>query len=280
MNVNIDEQTLRQYNVIKPPIIQDVESNLLYTRIIVDSKERDTNQYPNPNSYYINLDDDIDDVIEVKLISADVQLNNYLINENNKTLKVTYNGILTTVNLDLGDYTGATLASMIQSNLNSQITSVFIITYNAAKDNFSFVSDSIFSLDFTGTKTSLSQILGFSNKVYTSDITNTIKSEYKKNFNIDKTSILYIDQFDLNKGISNIMNKSFALIRDNYSSLNISEDAKIVKRFNPILKRLARLHIQFYDRYGNPYDFQNAEHILELLFISYKQKTQYNRIFS
>lgn len=280
MNVNIDEQILRQYNVIKPPIIQDVESNLLYTRIVVDSKERDINLYPNPNSYYINLDDDIDDVIEVKLISADVQLNSYLINENNKVLKITYNGTPNTINLNVGDYTGSSLASMIQSKLNSDIMNVFTITYDNIKDNFVFLADNVFSLDFTGSKTSLAQILGFSYKLYTSDITNTIKSEYKKNFNIDKTSILYIDQFDLNKGISNTMNKSFALIRENYSSLNVSEDAKIIKRFNPILKRLARLHIQFFDRYGNPYDFQNAEHILELLFISYKQKTQYNRIFS
>lgn len=276
----MDEQTLRHYNVIKPPIIQDVESNLLYTRIVVDSKERDTSLYSNPNSYYINLDDDIDDVLEVKLISADVQLNTYLINENNKTLKITYNGTPLTIDLGLGDYTPTTLVNMLQSKLNAGSSGSFIVTYDTIKDNFIFTGDNTFMFDFTGKKTSLAQILGFGYKQYSSNGSNIITSEFKKNFKIDKTSILYIDQFELNKGISNTMNKSFALIRENYSSLNISEDSKNIKRFNPILKRLSRLHIQFFDRYGNPYDFQNAEHILELLFTSYKQKTQYNRIFA
>ena len=89
-----------------------------------------------------------------------------------------------------------------------------------------------------------------------------------------------IEQFDLLKSIDRDLNKSFAMIPKMYQNLSIADSAKYKKNFSPPIPKLAKLRIKFFDRFGNPYDFQNVDHRFELLITSAKQRRKYGNIFS
>ena len=70
-------------NAVIPPPEDDLfyEGNTRNTRIVVDSKERNLILFPEPNNYEIVFDDDINDVVSVKLINIQLPMNTYLINK-------------------------------------------------------------------------------------------------------------------------------------------------------------------------------------------------------
>ena len=283
----INQQDFLNKAVIQPPKeFLYYENNKKYTRIVIDSKDRNKVQYQNPNDYTIEFDDDINDVVSAQLISADVPFTTYLINENFKNLYITISGTTTEISLTTGDYTTTTLASHIQDKLNAFSSNNFSVAYDSIKDNFRFRSKVAFSLVFEGVSNPLSSLLGFNETTYTSSVSseidayvNVIQSPYRKNFDYNKYIYLVIDQFDLNKGNAKPINKSYAALTEQYTQLSINDKPKIVKYFSPTIPRLSKLRISFYDRYGNNYDFQNQDHRLEFLFTSFKQKSKYQNIF-
>lgn len=284
---SINQQDFFNKAVIEPPKeFLYYENNKKYTRIVIDSKDRNQVQYPNPNDYTIVFDDDINDVVSAQLISADVPFTTYLINDNFKDLYITISGTTTKVTLTTGNYTAATLASHIQERLNAVLSSSFVVSYDSVKDNFRFRSTDAFDLVFDGVTNSLNLLLGFKQTTYTSSISaeidvyvNVIQSPYRKNFDYNKYIYLVIDQFDLNKGNAKPINKSYAALTEQYTQLSINDKPKIIKYFSPTIPRLSKLSISFYDRWGNKYDFQNQDHRLEFLFTSFKQKSKYQNIF-
>ena len=77
--------------VIKPPTQQERDNftnNSLITQklIMIDSRDRNTNLYKNNNDFIIELDEPIDDVYEVELVSANMPINSYNINQHNNRL--------------------------------------------------------------------------------------------------------------------------------------------------------------------------------------------------
>lgn len=284
--------TINQHDFLDKAVIQPpkeflyYENNKKYTRIVIDSKDRNQLQYENPNNYTIVFDDDINDVVSAQLISADVPFTTYIINDYFKTLYVTMSGTTTPITLTTGDYTATTLASHIQDKLNAYSESNFSVAYDSVKDNFIFGSKVEFSLVFDGITNPLNSLLGFKKTTYQSSLLsdmhpyhNVIQSPYRKNFDYNKYIYLVIDQFDLNKGNAKPINKSYAALTEQYTQLSINDKPKIVKYFSPTIPRLSKLNISFYDRYGNKYDFQNQDHRLEFLFTSFKQKSKYQNIF-
>lgn len=283
----INQQDFLNKAVIQPPKeFLYYENNKKYTRIVIDSKDRNQTQYQNPNDYTIVFDDDINDVVSAQLISADVPFTTYLINENFKNLYITISGTTTEITLTIGDYTATTLASHIQDKLNAFSSNNFSVSYDSVKDNFRFRSKVAFSLVFDGITNSLNSLLGFKQDTYTSSVSsevdafvNVIQSPYRKNFDYNKYIYLVIDQFDLNKGNAKPINKSYAALTEQYTRLSLNDKPEIVKYFSPTIPRLSKLRISFYDRYGNKYDFQNQDHRLEFLFTTFKQKSKYQNIF-
>lgn len=273
--------------IIEPPKeFMFYENNKKYTRIVVDSKDRNHSLFNDPNEYEVVLDDDINDVVSAQLVSADVPFVSYLVNNVFNQLYITIGGTTSTVTLTTGDYSPSELAAHIQSRLNNLSSGNFSVSYDSIKDNFRFRSKVTFTLVFPD-KNSLSMLLGFdNNKSYASSISsevdafvNVVQSPFRKNFNFNKYIYLVIDQFDLNKGNAKPINKSFAALTEQYTSLAINDKPKIVKYFSPTIPRLGKLKISFYDRFGNKYDFQNHDHRLEILFTSFKQKSKYQNIF-
>lgn len=275
-----------QAAIIPPPITYNHENDIKYTRIVFDSKDRDVELFPEPNNYEVKFDDDIEDVLSVQLLSIDVPLSTYMINKYFSKLTFQTGASPVTVDLYHGDYTNTGLADMITSRMNSVASNNFLVEYDSIKDNYVFRSKVSFSVHFPE-KNSLHMLLGFKNKTYTSIVDTSgpagyghiIKSEFRKNFKFNNYIIMTIEQFDLIKSNSNILYKTFAVIPDNYSNLNISNEPKIIKSFTPPVPRIAKIKISFMDRYGNLYDFQNIDHRIELLFASHKQARKYQNIF-
>lgn len=274
-------EELDKHAIIKPPgNFEFVDNDKKYTRLVVDSTFRDQTQYPNPNDYYFVFDDDINDVASAHLISIDLPFSTYTINMHFNTLWIQVGaGAEVAVALNQGNYTVSSLASMMQTKLNAAgLGTTFTVTYDSTLDKFKFAATSSFSINFANKTNALHYLLGFKPQNYTST-GNEVTAPYRCNLNFNNYVVMCIDSFDNNKSNAKPLNKSFAIISPNYSNLNLGDEPKITKNFNPPLARLAKIHITFYDKYGNAYDFQNMDHRFELLFHSFKQKRKYQNIF-
>lgn len=281
---NFDDNDYQRYALIKPP--SDYKGdNEKYTRIIIDSKNRDINLFPNPNSYELNFDDEFIDLISAQLIYMNMPFTNYLINKYFNTLNITYNNINYTVILTNGNYADDKFLLHVQAQLDSVIGSGLItISYITATDSYSFTANSAsFSFNFIGHVNNLAMLLGFNNnKNYTASGSGpyVLTAPYRRNFNYNNYIIMDIEQFDILKSPDKDLNKSFAIIPQNYINLNLYDNANYIKKFSPPIPRLTKLYVKIYDRFGNPYDFQNQDHHFELLLSSYKQKRKYTNIFA
>lgn len=295
--VDYNEDDYYQSAVIRPPKdFKFFEADTRHTRIIVDSRIRDKSLFPNPNNYEIPLEDDINDVREARLVSMEIPMPMYLINPHFNKLYFRIASIDYVATVPSGDYSAVELAAAIEAAMNELVPTVvvgdFKVTYNARLDNFEIRCESAFTLLFGETVSSawiekpnaLSMLLGFSaHKNYYSEVDaadasfpNLVRSEYRRNFEYNNYLIMDIDQFDVLKSVDRDLNKSFAVIPKDYSLLNIADEASIIKTFSPPIGRLAKLRIKFYDRFGNPYDFQNMDHRFELIVTSFKQRRKYN----
>jgi hypothetical protein len=287
--LNFNDKDYYNSAVIEPPKeYMYYENDKKYTRIVIDSKDRGA-MFMNPNQYEIVLDDDINDVVSAQLVSADIPFSSYMINSSFNSTQITFSNASHIITLDTGDYNVTDLAEHIEEKMNTISATTFQVSYNTRKDNYIIKSKSPFSINFAepNSQASLGMLLGFATKTYHSIVDNAsspysyvIASPFRKNFNYNKYAYLVIDQFDLNKGNAKPINKSFAALTEQYQSLSMNDKPHIIKYFSPTIPRLAKLKISFYDRFGNPYDFQNQDHRLEILFTSFKQRSKYQNIFS
>jgi len=260
-----------------------VDEETKYTRVVVDSRVRDKTLFPNPNYYDVPFEDDINDVKTAKLIYIDIPMSLYLINTNFNTIYFNINSNSYMATIPNGNYTATELATEIQTQMrtvasSSSIATTFTVTYIPRLDNFTFESDRLaFSLLFAGKPRNLAILLGFSDMKtqYTSDTNREISSEFRKNFNYNNYIIMDIEQFDMLKSIDRDLNKSFAMIPNSSTNLNIIDELNIIKHFSPSIPRLNKLRVRLYDRFGNPYDCQNMDHRFEIVFTSFKQKRKY-----
>lgn len=278
-------QTFADMAVIKPPETRpDFETLKRFTRVVIDSKDRNISLFPNPNNYEVNLEDEIEDVLNAQLLNIDIPLSSYMINSIYNSFEVAYDaGAYQTVSLAPGDYDVQSFITEVKSKLNALFSKSFDVEYDPRKDNFVLKSTSAFTLRFSDMTC---RFFGFDKGIeYTSSesgvspLTNVLQAPFRKDFKYNNYIVMTIDQFDINKSNNNRLNKSFAIITNNYSAMNISDDPQIKKHFSPPLARLTKLRIKFFDRFGNPYDFSNMDHHFELLFESFKQKRKYQNIF-
>jgi len=260
-----------------------VDEETKYTRVVVDSRVRDKTLFPNPNYYDVPFEDDINDVKTAKLIYIDIPMSLYLINANFNTIYFNINSNSYMATIPNGNYTATELATIITSQMNATVSAAsvattFTVSYIPRLDNFTFESDRLaFSLLFAGKPRNLAILLGFSDMKtqYTSDTNREISSEFRKNFNYNNYIIMDIEQFDMLKSIDRDLNKSFAMIPNSSTNLNIIDELNIIKHFSPSIPRLNKLRVRLYDRFGNPYDCQNMDHRFEIVFTSFKQKRKY-----
>jgi hypothetical protein len=280
---NFDDNDYAKYSIIKPPadFLGDDEK---YTRVVIDSRVRNKDLFPDPNNYEVLLDDDINDAIKAQLVYVDIPFTNFLINKDFNTLVVRVGGTDHKVALSTGDYDTTSLVTEIQAKLDAVLgAAVITVSHIPRIDSFSFSSSASFTLKFDKQQNTLAHLLGFrDNKDYvaTGSGPYIVTAEFRKNFNYNNYIIMTIDQFDLLKSVDKCLNKSFAMIPKNYDVLNLADHPEYIKRFSPPIAKLSKLKVRFYDRFGNDYDFQNMDHRFELLVTSFKQKRKYGNIFA
>lgn len=281
---NIDDNAYEKYSVIKPPA-DYFGDNKRITRVVVDSRVRDTNLFLYPNEYDIPFEDDINDVVSAQLIYIDIPFSNYLINKYFNKFIVTLGAADFTVTLNESDYTDTQLLTEIQDRLNDALGASVITASHSDKTNkYTFTSSSEFTFKFTNQTNTLAMLLGFNRtKNYTSTWNGSafvLTSEFKRNLNYNNYIIMDIEQFDILKSIDKNLNKSFAMIPRNYDTLNLGDSPQYVKYFSPPIPKLTKLRVRLYDRFGNPYDFQNQDHRFEIELTSFKQRRKYGNIFT
>lgn len=275
-----------QHALIKPPKDDSFADNSSkYTRIVIDSRVRNKTLFSNPNDYEIPFEDDINDCYSAKLLYVDIPFPMYLINSNFNKIYFKVGATSYTATIASGDYAApADLATAITTAMNAALPATFQVTYNSRLDNFNFNATTSFTLVFTNVTNPLYQLLGFNQKNYVSSADpgtpaypNLIASEFRKNYDYNNYIIMDIDQFDLLKSVDRDLNKSFAIIPKNYNNLNICDEFGIEKFFSPPIPRMTKIRVRLYDRFGNPYDFQNMDHRFEILVTSFKQRRKYLR---
>jgi hypothetical protein len=272
--------------IIPPPEQKGIEKDVKHTRVVFDSKDRDVTLFPDQNAYDVRFDDDIDDVLGVRLLSMDVPLVAYMINTYFDRFTLVFGSSTYEVVLDQGDFEAPAFATMVTAKMQQSTgaaANTFLMEYNAVKDNFIFKAKAPFSIDFPQ-KNSLHYAFGMKKQLYVSatesgTFGHAIRAEFRKNFKFNNYAILSIDGFDLNHSNGDTLHRTFAVVVPNYSNMNFGDAPKLIKRFTPPIPRLAKISIRFTDRFGNPYDFQNMDHRIELDFESYKQKRKYQNIF-
>ena len=258
--------------IIKPPFSQPTNKEIgkQFTRIVIDSRDRDINLYPTPSKYVYHLDQDIEEVTSAEVIIMDVPLSGYIINNNNNVLTIIWpDDFQQKIIIPVGNYDGPRLAEMLQNLINDSQ-----ITYNPVQDNITFYGYVPFSLDFTSKDSkAIAAILGFSKGIYVSPVTST----YRINLNVNNYVVMNIEQFNINISSNNVIDRTTALIHYKPISINYVSFAnmQIKKFFNPPIARLNKLKLSFMDYYGNPYDFQNQDHRIEILFESKKNLSRY-----
>jgi hypothetical protein len=273
--------------VIREPSLSSQQKRII--RLVIDSRERNVSLFPSPNSYEINLVDEIMNVEALSLICTEFPFDSYTVGSNNNMLYLAYNSLVYPLAIEIGNYTETLLASTIQDAFNTAVGgNNFIVSYNALKDNFTFRSKNPFGLIFRGDtflhsynnstdtaykQKSMGKLLGFGIYNYVSTVqstndayVNVLNSEYKKDFNTDGYIVLNIDAFDLNKSTADSIQNSFAIISNHTQALSLGTEL-ISKHFKPSLSKLRKLKVNIVDFYNNPYDFQNKDHRFELLLL-------------
>lgn len=279
--LNIDKFDFQNSTIIKPPQANfdknDHRKHVNYTRLIIDSRDRDINQYPNPASYVIDLPDDINDVVAAELHVADITLSAPLVNQYNNTITFNINGTDITVTLEPGNYNAGKNLGTAIANVLANTDPTFTGTFDTDTEKFIFTCANVFNLSMQSIERNLARILGFNTVPVVQNINGlyTLKSTYKINTSDNTYIVLQIDNFPVNHSITPIIDKSFAILGPSQDKLCQYSNKPVRKDLNPPIGKLSRLRLKFSDYYGNLYDFQNYDHRLEIVFESYKVLRKY-----
>lgn len=267
MNEHFD---FSQSAIIKPPD-PNKHNDKKYTKIIIDSRDRNKDNYPTANDYVIELPEVLDDVICGEIFLMDIPFTSYLINDYNNNYTLDGEVLF----LENGDYSKSSFVSVFEQSLNTNANNkVFTVTYDSIKDNFTIECNSPFNIRFDNY---LAIIIGFEiHRDYNVNDNEILRSTYRSNWNPNKYIVLNIQYMSINHSANSNIHKSTAVVYKNEMGINTrSAHTTIKKYFNPIIPRLTKLHVKLYDYYGNPYDCQNHDHRIDIVLESRKHTFKY-----
>lgn len=139
------EKNPRQYReelIISPDdYIKNLQKQIIYEDIIIDSRDRNIDVNPQPNNYEIDLEKYLYNIISLELISADIPNTEYIINSDNNLLHFEEtNNTELIATIPIGNYSLTTLSNAIQTQLNIVGSS----TYSVSTNDYNRISE-IFS---------------------------------------------------------------------------------------------------------------------------------------
>lgn len=253
-----------------------------YTRIVVSSYDRDHTIYPEPNDYVFMLYEQLEDVSAIELDVADISPTPYNVSKWNNTLIVVLEDTHQerTVTLAPGVYGVMDIRDGLEGGLKAAFPQAkFKIMFDDIKCHFVLLCDQRFQL--RPSPNTMYKVLGFGRgNVYlcrrTDDVEHPfgLESPYCSLLEAESPIILHIDGM----GSMNSMNRSihkglFIIPRKGVPETRVNSNYKIRKSFNPPLPKVSSLRIRFMNVHGELYDFQNRDHIIELMF-SYRSNNR------
>lgn len=290
--LNHDEFDFKNSTIINPGFTTNLdkerEAIQKETLVMIDSRLRNTESYPFPSKYVIDLDDDIQDVISAELIVSEIPFKMYLVNSSNNAFCLQVDGKKHKIVLEQGNYKINELCDTLENTMNNFLD--IRVQYIEKTDKFQFYGDKEFEFKFSekSTKSSpfnLGKVLGFQNKDYRSQFQNNseftglshiITAQFRKNFDEKNYVLLKISGFNVHHSISQIIDKTFAIIPETQNRQNyVSHFQRSKKSFNPPIARLSKLQISFVDQNGDLVDFQNHDHYFVIKFESFKHTRKY-----
>lgn len=257
--------------IIRPPKPDDGSvNNVRHFHVVVDSRDRDVQLYPDPACYVLDMPCDMANVKSVTLMTADVPQvlelnvtskgNTFLVRDD--VTQPSYETIV----IEPGFYDSAQLLSALNAKFMSRSIHL-TVSFDAITRRFAFThvtSGKEFDLDMSG-RNSLGPILGFAKLFYSSSagsltapFVENLPSPSETRRSNNKYSFLQIDNFGAIMGIGNTASRAFAAIDSTGKYVNV--DDMYCKWFNPIMPRLHQLRIKFTDYNGDLVDFQNRDH--------------------
>jgi hypothetical protein len=257
------DTALYAHHALNPLPTKGTLDVLAYHNIVIDSSHRDVSRYPDVNSFEVELIEDLDDVTNVELLHSVVPFSSPLIVSHSSTFVFSTAVGRNTVNIPLGNYTVTTMADALVKAMRA-FDPMMDVVYDEILDGFTFLSlGNVFRLIFEGPSNYLATILGFKRQcAYACDgILFTVHSEFRKNFLPNDCIVMYITQLDMWKSTGSKLHGAFAIFNAKgvRTPLRLSQ-----KPLSPPLKRLTKFTIRCFDKFGNPYDFQNQDVRLEL----------------
>ncbi len=152
-------------------------------QLVIDSRDRNRKNYPNPNKYVLHLLDDIDNVTAVELIHAYIPSSGYNINESNNKINLTIGTTQNEIVFNEGIYqieddtiTETYLFNEINNSISDNSISNLNITYSK------LLNKSIFYTDFGKVNTTDEIIFNFYGGDFNYDNhLGEIDTKYKKN---------------------------------------------------------------------------------------------------
>lgn len=246
--------------------------------LLIDSRDRNQTDYPNPNNYQIDLNEEYKDILSVSLISSNVPKSQYLINSSNNVLNfIDVNSTEFEVQIPIGNYTITELTNQITSSLNAAgSANTFSVSSNSKTNKITISSASNFQLLFNGgtetynnsTRTiykenSIGKLIGFSMTDLSGSNSYTSQNQY--DLNGPTYVLLHINELNNLDGIKNSIKDAFAKIpfdtnQNEYKFFKESNDYEVITEFSPPLAKLAQLNIRFLNYDNSLYDFGGLDH--------------------
>jgi hypothetical protein len=142
-NMNIVEPTYDQY-IIKPPE-KNITNGRIPHRLIIDSRDRNCNKYPNSNNFVYQLNKNYRDVYSIELVQGCIPYTGYIINHNNNKLFLQeILGQTVTISIPIGNYNESNLASTLENALNdpdNNLSNTYSVSINPLTNKFTISSD-------------------------------------------------------------------------------------------------------------------------------------------
>ena len=270
--------------------------------LLVNSADRNTTKYPEPNKYLINLRKPYKRITSIDLQRADIPASGYIINQYNNALHFVDNSVEYDITITPGDYDIDELTAAIETAMNAEPgpTGTYSVSSNTITNKITIArtgGSGTFELLFDGGEkkhgtqhrdeadfdnpttvtygdshhehrtSSIAKVIGFKATDYTGDT--SYEGPYTYNLNPDQYIIIKIKDFDRIDSTNVHTDGAFLVIF--LESANSAyrrkrstdlDDESCNITFNPPMEKLERLEISVFDANGNPYDFNGHNHVL------------------
>lgn len=133
------------------------------TTVLVDSRDRNTAEWPTSSAFVVNLPQPLHNVSSAKLVTAEIPLTFYAFSAARGTnaMAVSLDAASATVTIPDGNYTTSSLTTALKSALDTALTGPFTVTIDAASLRCTIAATGTVSVTGDAGGTDLAYLLGF-----------------------------------------------------------------------------------------------------------------------